>query len=73
MYDLSMPNDRPGQCGKCRGSGRYSWGVVENGKPQHSGPCFSCQGTGRQSGRQIRRNVAYNRHKIARLFQEGAL
>ncbi len=65
MYDLSIPNDRPGQCAKCGGSGVYSWGASVNGKMQHSGPCFSCRGTGKQSSRQIKRNRTYNRHKIA--------
>jgi hypothetical protein len=65
MYDLSIPNDRPGQCAKCGGSGMYRWGATVNGKSQHSGPCFSCQGTGQQSARQIRRNQSYNRHKLA--------
>lgn len=68
MYDLSMPNDRPGRCGKCRGTGLYRWGATVNGRSSKSGPCFSCQGTGRQSSRQIRRNVAYNRHKVARIL-----
>lgn len=65
MYDLSMPNDKPGQCVKCRGTGTYSWGACVNGKMAHSGKCFSCQGTGKQSIRQIRRNKTYNRYKIA--------
>ena len=65
MYDLSQPNDKPGRCAKCSGSGVYKWGVVANGHPTHQGPCFSCQGKGKQTGRQIRRNVAYNRYKIA--------
>src|SRR5215831_6814876 len=67
MYDFSQPNDRPGTCCKCKGSGTYSWGAVVNGKPAHSGTCFSCRGTGRQSSRQIRRNRTYNRHKIAEI------
>ena len=37
MYDLSVPNAKPGRCEKCRGIGRYSWGAVINGKPQHAG------------------------------------
>ena len=68
MYDLSVPNDKPGRCAKCRGTGIYSWGTVTNGKPAHSGTCFSCRGTGRQSAKQIRRNHTYNKHKIAALF-----
>ena len=65
MYDLSVPNDKPGQCAKCKGTGTYSWGAVVNGKPAHSGTCFSCRGTGRQSSKQIRRNRIYNSYKLA--------
>lgn len=65
MYDFSQPNDAPGTCRKCHGTGTYHWGVVDNGVPSKSGTCFSCRGTGRQSTRQIRRNHTYNRHKIA--------
>lgn len=69
MYDLSQPNDKPGTCAKCKGSGVYRWGAVVNGVPQHGGTCFSCRGTGRQDRRQIRRNRAYNRHKVAALLR----
>ena len=69
MYDLSQPNDRPGQCGKCKGTGAYAWGAVVNGRPSHTGTCFSCRGTGRQDARQIRTNHTYNRHKIARIVR----
>ena len=69
MYDLSMPNSKPGTCCKCNGSGQYVWGAVVNGKPTHSGPCFSCRGTGKQSKTQIKRNECYNRHKIAAIFR----
>ena len=65
MYDLAQPNDKPGACRKCRGTGVYSWGATINGKAQHSGTCFSCRGTGKQSSRQIRRNCTYNRYKVA--------
>ncbi len=71
MYDLAHENDKPGQCGKCRGTGQYSWGGTVNGKPAKSGECYSCRGTGRQDRRQIARNATYNRHKIARLFAAG--
>jgi DnaJ-class molecular chaperone len=64
MYDLSQPNERPGKCRKCNGSGLYCWGPVTNGAPAHSGPCHSCRGTGKQTRRDIRRNETYNRHKI---------
>lgn len=66
-YDLSQPNDAPGVCAKCKGSGVYRWGTFTNGRAAHEGPCFSCQGSGRQGTRQIRRNHAYNRHKIAEI------
>ena len=69
MYDLSQPNDRPGRCVKCRGTGVYSWGASVNGKMTNSGSCFSCKGTGRQSRRQIACNHTYNRHKIARIAE----
>lgn len=64
MYDLSVPNERPGVCAKCRGTGVYGWGAFVNGKPANSGTCFSCRGTGKQDTRQIKRNVSYNVHKI---------
>ncbi len=67
MYDLSIPNAKPGKCAKCRGTGEYRWGAVVNGKPSNSGQCHSCRGTGRQTERDIRRNETYNRHKLARL------
>ena len=65
MYDLSQPNDKPGTCIKCKGTGTYSWGACVNGKMTNSGTCFSCKGTGRQDKAQIRCNRTYNRHKIA--------
>jgi len=65
MYDLAVPNAKPGRCEKCRGSGLYCWGAVVDGKPTKSGPCHSCRGSGRQTGRDITRNSAYNRYKIA--------
>lgn len=68
MYDLSQPNDKPGACVKCRGTGTYSWGASVNGKMQHSGTCFSCRGTGKQSDKQIRRNHTYNKHKVAQIM-----
>ena len=64
MYDMAMPNSKPGTCDKCRGTGEYRWGAVVNGKSSKAGTCYSCRGTGRQDWRQIRRNEAYNRHKI---------
>lgn len=68
MYDLSVPNDKPGVCAKCKGAGVYGWGACVNGVMQHSGPCFSCKGTGKQETRDIKRNHAYNRHKITRIL-----
>jgi DnaJ-class molecular chaperone len=65
MYDFAQPNEEPGKCCKCEGTGTYRWGAVVNGRPSKSGPCHSCGGTGRQSGKDIRRNHAYNRHKLA--------
>jgi DnaJ-class molecular chaperone len=65
MYDLSQPNEKPGLCGKCRGTGTYRWGASVNGKSAHEGTCFSCQGTGKQSAADIKRNHTYNRYKIA--------
>lgn len=69
MYDLAVPNAKPGQCAKCNGSGVYCWGIVVNGQPSKSGPCHSCGGTGQQTVRDIKRNEAYNRHKISTLFR----
>jgi excinuclease UvrABC ATPase subunit len=68
VYDLAVANSKPGRCEKCNGSGLYRWGAVVNGKPTHSGPCHSCRGTGHQTGRDIGRNHAYNRHKIATIL-----
>jgi DnaJ-class molecular chaperone len=67
MYDLSMPNAKPGECCKCQGSGLYRWGAVVNGKATHEGTCFSCKGTGRQDSKQIKTNITYNRFKIAQM------
>jgi len=67
MYDLSVPNARPGRCEKCRGLGTYLWGAVVDGKPSQFGACHSCRGTGRQTWQDIARNYAYNRHKIAQI------
>jgi hypothetical protein len=65
MYDLAHENDKPGQCGKCRGTGVYCWGACVNGKMTKTGTCFSCRGTGKQSTKQIYRNRTYNRYKVA--------
>jgi len=65
MYDLAVPNVKPGRCEKCRGTGVYSWGGTLNGKPVRTGQCHSCRGTGAQSRSDIARNHTYNRHKIA--------
>jgi DnaJ-class molecular chaperone len=69
MYDFSQPNDAPGTCCKCHGTGTYHWGAVVNGVPGKSGTCFSCRGTGKQSSRQIRRNRTYNRFKVAEIVR----
>lgn len=66
-YDLSLPNEKPGTCQKCKGTGTYHWGATNNGKPSHEGTCFSCRGTGNQDEIQIKRNYTYNRHKIAEI------
>jgi hypothetical protein len=71
MFDLAQPNDAPGKCVKCNGSGEYAWGGSTNGKPSKTGTCFSCRGTGAQCNRQIARNRAYNRHKINLIASEG--
>lgn len=71
MYDLAQPNDKPGRCIKCSGTGTYKWGAVVNGVSQHSGKCHSCGGTGAQTKADIARNVSYNKHKIARIFTNG--
>jgi DnaJ-class molecular chaperone len=68
MYDLSVPNARPGVCSKCRGKGVYGWGAVVNGVCEKQGRCWSCKGTGRQTRSDISRNHAYNRHKVAVIF-----
>lgn len=68
MFDLSQPNEKPGACRKCHGTGIYYFGAVINGKPTRSGECFSCRGTGNQDRTQILRNETYNRYKIAEIF-----
>ena len=73
MYDLAVPNDKPGVCAKCKGTGVYAWGACVNGRMSHSGPCFSCKGTGAQNVAQIRRNETYNKHKIRALAASGNL
>lgn len=67
MYDMSVPNDKPGVCAKCSGSGVYRWGAVVNGKATHVGQCNACRGTGQQTQQDIYRNRAYNRHKLMRI------
>lgn len=66
-YDLSQPNLKPGTCEKCKGTGTYRWGTINNGKASHEGTCFSCRGTGKQDEVQIKRNTTYNRYKIAEI------
>ena len=68
MFDLAQPNAKPGPCEKCNGSGVYRWGAIVNGRATHEGPCHSCRGSGQPDMRQIRRNLTYNRHKIAAIF-----
>jgi len=63
MYDLSQPNEKPGQCCKCKGTGMYRWGA--NGSKE--GTCFSCGGTGHQTRKDISRNNTYNKYKIAEI------
>lgn len=65
MYDFAVVNSEPGECEKCSGSGQYKWGAVVNGQASKVGPCWSCIGTGKQTTRDMRRNRAYNRHKLS--------
>jgi hypothetical protein len=67
MYDLSQPNEKPGTCVKCKGTGSYRWGGTENGKSKHEGTYFLCRGAGQQTRSDIGRNKTYNRYKIASL------
>ncbi len=71
MTDFAVANERPGDCAKCSGTGRYRWGgATVNGQWRgHEGDCHSCKGTGRQSAADIRRNRAYNRYKIQELIR----
>lgn len=68
-YDLSQPNDKPGICRKCKGTGVYQWGACVNGKMTKSGPCFSCKETGFQDEKQIKTNQAYNEFKIVAIMR----
>jgi hypothetical protein len=66
-WDLADPNEKPGPCRKCKGTGEFRFGW--NGqKMTKSGPCHSCSGTGRQSRADIARNNRYNDHKLAAIF-----
>lgn len=68
MTDFAVPNDKPGRCAKCNGSGLFRWAGSSNGRPVvRAGACHSCNGTGKQTARDIRRNVAYNRFKLSNL------
>lgn len=69
--DFSVPNSRPGICAKCRGTGLYAWGTVNNGRPSKIGPCHACRGTGKQTVSDIARNKAFNRHQMSRLANSG--
>jgi DnaJ-class molecular chaperone len=66
MSDFAMPNEKPGKCCKCSGTGEYRWQVTVQGKPAvKAATCYSCGGTGEQTRSDIARNNAYNRHKLA--------
>ena len=67
MWDFSVPNERPGPCGKCKGTGKYRWGAIVNGRPSKEGDCNSCRGRGEQTAADIARNNSYNRHKLAEM------
>ncbi len=51
------------KCDNCRGTGRYSWGVCNNGVMSHSGPCFRCQSVGTQGQEDFKRNQYYDNHR----------
>ena len=66
MTDFAVPNARPGECAKCRGTGKYQWHATIKGRAVvKEGDCYSCQGTGRQDRADIKRNKAYNRYKLS--------
>lgn len=65
MYDLSVPNLKPGRCAKCKGTGEYRWGACVNGKMTNVGKCNACGGKGEQTQADIYRNISYNKHKLA--------
>jgi hypothetical protein len=66
-YDFSVPNAAPGVCAKCNGSGVFKFGgaVVNGVFTGKTGTCYSCGGTGHQTKKDIGRNNAYNRYKLA--------
>ncbi len=69
MTDLAMPAEKAGDtCPKCNGAGVYRWGTTTNGKAAREGICWSCKGKGRQTFRDIKRNDAYNTHKLVSIF-----
>ena len=65
MYDMSVPNSKPGTCAKCNGTGTFQW-AGGYGKVK-SGPCHACRATGKQTVRDMYRNEADNRHKLSRM------
>ena len=48
-----------GKCGKCSGTGIYSWGAITNGVPAHSGTCFQCAGDGKVTEKDVARTNTY--------------
>ena len=65
---MSQPNDKPGTCGKCRGTGNWRGGAMVNGKCTHTGRCHSCRGKGHQTQSDIDRNHFYNERKAANVL-----
>jgi len=48
------------KCQDCGGTGRYVWGTIINGVPQHSGKCYRCNGKGFQTAEDRKRNEYYD-------------
>tara|TARA_Y100000588_G_scaffold104422_1_gene113879 strand:- start:1194 stop:1652 length:459 start_codon:yes stop_codon:yes gene_type:complete len=68
MYEFSQPNDQPGTCGKCGGTGNWHGGPFVNGRATRTGRCHSCRGKGHQTQRDIDRNHYYNERKAANVL-----
>lgn len=65
--DSREPGTHP--CGRCARTGRYIT-YTENGAPKGpGGECFRCGGKGEHTRADRRRNLAHDRHAMARAMR----